>query len=317
MAARCYACRVRLEFQVAAAEAGLTLAAALRRHVPGLAWSRARGLCARGKLLVDGAALIDPAARLAAGQTVVLDEHARDPAPPRVRIVFEDAQVVVIDKPAGVSSVPYERRETGTAMDLLRATWRDAGRRATQTPLLVVHRLDKETSGLLMFAKTKRAEAALAAQLRTHAAQRTYLCVAHGRVAAGRLASRLVADRGDGLRGTTRRPAPGKDAVTHVTPREGLRGATLCEVRLETGRTHQIRIHLSEAGHPVVGERVYVRDFVRAGHQPIPSPRLMLHAAALSFAHPLSRDCPAGGGSRKKSGWSLGRGATAPFLPFR
>jgi 23S rRNA pseudouridine1911/1915/1917 synthase len=279
---------VKLELEVAADEAGQTLAAVLRRHVPGLAWSRARDLCARGKALVDGSAWTDPAARLAAGQRVVLDEHARDPAPPPVRIVFEDAQVVVIDKPAGVSSVPFERRELGTAMDLVRATWRAAGRRATSTPLFVVHRLDKDTSGLLMFAKTKRAEAALAAQLRTHQAQRTYLCVAHGHVAAGRIASHLVTNRGDGLRGRAWRPGIGKEAVTHVQAVEALRGATLCEVRLETGRTHQIRIHLSEAGHPLVGERVYVRDFEKAGHQTIGSLRLLLHAASLRFTHPVT-----------------------------
>jgi 23S rRNA pseudouridine1911/1915/1917 synthase len=279
---------MKLEFRVAPEEAGLTLAAVLRRRVPGLAWSRARSSCARGKALVDGTALTDPASRVGAGQVVVLDEHARDPAPPPVRIVFEDAQVVVIDKPAGVSSVPFERREIGTAMDLVRATWRAAGRRATTTPLLVVHRLDKDTSGLLLFAKTKRAEAALAAQLRTHAAGRTYLCVAHGRVTEVRLASRLVPDRGDGIRGSARRPGHGKESVTHVRPLEGLRGATLCEVRLETGRTHQIRIHLSEAGHPLVGERVYVRDFERAGHRLIPTWRLLLHAAGLRFTHPVT-----------------------------
>jgi 23S rRNA pseudouridine1911/1915/1917 synthase len=279
---------VKLELRVAEDEAGLTLAAVLRRHVPGLAWSRARDLCARGKAIVDGQPLTDPAARLAAGQAVVLDEHARDPAPPPVRIVLEDSQLVVIDKPAGVSSVPFERRETGTAMDLVRATWRAAGRRATTTPLLIVHRLDKDTSGLLVYAKTKRAEAALAAQLRTHTAQRTYLCVAHGQVQAGRLASRIVADRGDGLRGTTRHNTRGKEAVTHVKPLENLRGATLCEVRLETGRTHQIRIHLSEAGHPLVGERVYIRDYERAGRRPLGSRRLLLHAAELRFAHPVT-----------------------------
>ena len=76
--------------------------------------------------------------------------------------------------------------------------------------------------------------------------------------------------------------------MTHVKPIEGLRGATLCEVRLETGRTHQIRIHLSEAGHPLVGERVYVRDFERAGRLPIRAARLLLHAASLRFTHPLT-----------------------------
>src|SRR5262249_7797505 len=202
-----------------------------------------------------------------------------------VRIAFEDAHLVVIDKPAGVSSVPYESKETGTAMDLVRDAWRRLGRPATRTALFVVHRIDKETSGLLLYAKSKRAERALAAQFRTHAVGRRYVCVAHGRVAAATIESRLVADRGDGLRGSTRRPDQGKRAVTHVEPVRALRGATLCHVTLETGKTHQIRIHLAERGHPLVGERVYVRDY--AGPL-LPSPRLLLHAATLSFAHPMT-----------------------------
>ena len=107
----------------------------------------------------------------------------------------------------------------------------------------------------------------------------------------GRIESALVADRGDGLRGSARRPGEGKRAVTHVTAKQLLAGgrATLCEVRLETGKTHQIRIHLAERGHPLVGERVYIRDFERrAGGTPLPSPRLLLHAATLGFAHPIT-----------------------------
>jgi 23S rRNA pseudouridine1911/1915/1917 synthase len=148
-----------------------------------------------------------------------------------------------------------------------------------------VHRIDRATSGLLMFAKSKRAELGLAAQLRAHAMTREYRCVAHGTVVSGRIESNLVADRGDGLRGSTSDAARGKRSITNVEAMRALRGATLCTVRLETGRTHQIRIHLSESGHPLVGEEVYIRDY----RGPVlTSGRLMLHAATLGFEHPIT-----------------------------
>src|SRR5262249_49351631 len=99
--------------------------------------------------------------------------------------------------------------------------------------------------------------------------------------------SRLVTDRGDGLRGSTRRPNLGKRAITHVRALESLRGATLCEVRLETGKTHQIRIHMAESGHPLVGERVYVRDYKKRGNTPLESAALLPHAPTLGFRHPI------------------------------
>jgi 23S rRNA pseudouridine1911/1915/1917 synthase len=172
-------------------------------------------------------------------------------------------------------------------MDLIRDAWRRMGRPATETPIHVVHRIDKETSGLLVYAKSKRAEVALAAQFRAHTVGRTYVCVAHGAVKPGRIESTLVTDRGDGLRGS--RPG-GKRAVTHVAVVRRLRDATLCEVRLETGKTHQIRIHLAEQGHPLVGERVYIRDFENSGRRPLPAQRLLLHAATLGFAHPVTAE---------------------------
>jgi 23S rRNA pseudouridine1911/1915/1917 synthase len=285
---------VKRELRVTDDEDGLTLAALLRARLAGdgaeVTWSRARGLCTRGKVSVDGAVVLDPAARVKRRQTVAVDEHARAPKPEAAaNIVFEDAHVVVIDKPTGVSSVPYEKREQGTAMDAIRAAWRHAGRKATQTPLLVVHRIDKETSGLLAFAKTKLAERELQALFRAHEVERTYLCVAHGKLNDRTIASMLVTDRGDGLRGSTRRPGQGKRAVTHVRVVEELADATVCEVRLETGKTHQIRIHLAEAGHPLVGEKVYIRDFGKRGGEPLPSARLLLHAATLGFDHPVTK----------------------------
>src|SRR5690606_21941674 len=100
-----------------------------------------------------------------------------------------------------------------------------------------------------------------------------------------RIESNLVVDRGDGLRGSTSDPTRGKRAVTHVSVREPLRHATLCEVRLETGKTHQIRIHLAESGHPLVGEPVYIRDYRGSI---LTSGRLLLHAATLGFEHPIT-----------------------------
>lgn len=288
---------MRQELTVAADEAGMTLAALLRRRLSTadseVAWSRARSLCTRGKVTLDGAAALDPALRVRKGQVFFVDEQAKAPRPADAAvIIFEDAHVVVIDKPAGISSVPYEKREAGTAMDAIRSAWRYQGRRATSTPLHVVHRIDKETSGLLAFAKTKLAERVLQEQFRAHEVERTYLCVAHGKMEDRRIDSMLVVDRGDGLRGSTRRPRQGKRAVTHVRALEVIGAmalATLCEVRLETGKTHQIRIHFAELGHPLVGERVYIRDYKKAGHEPLPAERLMLHAATLGFLHPVSK----------------------------
>ena len=287
---------------------GETVAAFVKAR-SGEPWSRVKKQIETGKVFVDGGVVTDVAHRVAPGQVVEVRLAAPRPRDPlrEAVIVHEDAHVVVIDKPAGVSSVPYEDREGGTAMDLVRAAWRRMGRAATAVPLHVVHRIDRATSGLLVFATSKRAELGLAAQLRAHTMERTYRCVAHGAVTSRRVESRLVADRGDGLRGSTRHAGQGKRAVTHVTAVEplacdaeggavrtmsrgagllpGAAGATLCDVRLETGKTHQIRIHLAEAGHPLVGETVYVRDY--AGPV-IASPRLLLHAATLGFAHPIT-----------------------------
>jgi 23S rRNA pseudouridine1911/1915/1917 synthase len=277
-------------FTIGDADQGATVAAALRRQLSGQSWEQIRRLCTTGKVFVDDERALDPARRLRAGQRVSLNRTAPrpDPTPPGFRLVFEDAHLVVIDKPSGMSSVPYDRKETGTAMDAIRAVWKRKGKRATATPLYIVHRIDKDTSGLLCFAKTRLAERGLHAVFQRHTAARAYLALAEGDVGAMRIESHLVADRGDGIRGSTRHTEQGQHAVTFVEPVRRLPRVTLCRVRLETGRTHQIRIHLSERGHPLVGETVYIRDLLRAGKAPISAPRLMLHAATLGFRHPVT-----------------------------
>jgi 23S rRNA pseudouridine1911/1915/1917 synthase len=190
--------------------------------------------------------------------------------------------------------VPFEKNDRDTLLSLTRVAVRrvETSRGQPHNPgLRAVQRLDKETSGLVVFARTIPAQRHLQRQFTEHTALRRYLAVVHGAAGAGIHDSILVPDRGDGLRGSwgVYRPARGqppaeaRQAITHVTVEERLRRATLVSCRLETGRTHQIRIHLAEAGHPLVGETVYVRDFPGPW---LAAPRLMLHATELGFVHP-------------------------------
>lgn len=274
-----------------------TLAAVVRERT-GVAWSRARRLCAEGRVTVNGNRCLDSASRVASDAVVVVDTHA-----PRLRtgplaasaIVFADNDVVVVDKPAGMLSVADEPGNKDTLADYLRAMLRSTGGRGADAKLGVVHRLDKDTSGLMLFARTADAKRILAAQFRAHDIERIYHAIAHGAVAATRVETLLILDRGDGIRGSyghfrrPKGPAPieAKRSVTHLRPTAALTGATLVECRLETGRQHQIRIHLSELGHPLVGERVYIRDYAAMR---IESTRPMLHARTLGFVHPRTTE---------------------------
>jgi 23S rRNA pseudouridine1911/1915/1917 synthase len=256
----------------------------LRELLPDKSWNEVRRLARTGKIFVDGAPRLDPTELVPAGAEVELRQNApratRTPSLPRSAILYVDGQVVVVAKPSGISTVPYDENERGTLDQLLMETLSERGRRA---PLGVVHRIDKETSGVVIFARTTAAKLALKNQFRFHTVSRRYVAIAHGAVKSGTIESRLVKDRGDGRRGSTENEELGREAVTHVTFLESLRGATLLECRLETGRTHQIRIHLSERGHPLLGERVYSKSY---RGELLPAPRVMLHARELAFEHP-------------------------------
>jgi 23S rRNA pseudouridine1911/1915/1917 synthase len=275
------------------------------RALTGAPWSTARSMIETGKVKIAGAIAGSARRRVSAGEVIEIDPRAPKPKTVRLRslgedlIAYADAAVVVVRKPAGISTVPFDGEgaqedEGGTLDELVRDVLADQARREGRgraigrVPLGVVQRLDKVTSGLLVFARNFSAKKHLSQQLRQRSMHRRYLAIAHGDVRSGTHRSLLVPNRGDGLRGSSARRhgrAPGDEelAITHVERIEGLRGATLIACKLETGRTHQIRIHLAEAGHPLVGEHVYARHY--KGPQ-IKAPRVMLHAAELGFVHP-------------------------------
>ena len=279
------------EFVFDGAHSGRRLDAVLK-SLSGLSWERARRAIESGKVTVNGQHAGDGAAEVRTGNRIRVDERAQGKKAEKsndIVIVHLDSALVVVEKPAGVSTIPFgdetleQQRETLDSLVRARLTKMLGGRGRPE--LGIVQRLDKETSGLIVFPRTVDAKKHLGQQLRVHTMHRRYLALVHGTVIGGTIRSQFVANRGDGLRGSTNNPTLGQVAVTHLEQVERLSGATLVACQLETGRTHQIRIHLSEAGHPLLGERVYVRRF--AG--PIlPAERIMLHAAELGFVHPTT-----------------------------
>ncbi len=206
----------------------------------------------------------------------------------RLRILHEDRHVVIVDKPAGLLTLPTPRQERDTLLD--RVSRYLAIRHGGRPYAGVVHRLDRDTSGALAFAKSPEAVRAFQELFKAHDIERQYLAVVEGVMPreTGTIDLALVTDRGDLRRGVARRPGEGRRAVTHyrVVERFGP-VATLVACWLETGRTHQIRIHLAEQGHPVVGDLVY-----RPKEQPrckATFHRQALHAQTLGFVHPLTK----------------------------
>ena len=299
---------------VAAADRGTTLAAFLRAQLGDASWSRVQKLVRSRHVLIHGNICTDPARRLKEGEVVkILEASApRLPGAGDVRIVHLDDEVVVVDKPPGVTTTrhheerswPARRRQMQPTLEELvpeaiqrRLVARGGAKKRRLAPVRAVHRIDRETSGLVAFARTVPAARILAEQFRLHTTHRRYLAIVVGRARGGTIRSQLVRDRGDGRRGSAEDDEEGKLAVTHVTPVEHFGDAyTLVECQLETGRTHQIRIHMAESGHPVCGERVYLQQRSGGGHQPrsggakdeSQAPRVMLHAAELGFVHPES-----------------------------
>lgn len=302
-------------FHVAPEESQRTLASLLRQKLEGLAWSEVRKLIRGRHVQINGNLCMDAGRRLKPGEVVKLLEFPAAP-PAReddVRIRYLDQHLVIVEKPAGITSVRHaeerhwssqRRNIQPTLEDLLprviakKSSRGQRGRRGAPPgklpPVRPVHRLDRETSGLMAFARTPAAERQLAQQFRRHTTSRRYLAVIQGFVSERTIESQLVRDRGDGRRGSTQEPDVGKRAVTHVKPIERLGEYTLVECRLDTGRTHQIRIQLAELGHPLCGETIYQKPLgrnlqggaIRADRSG--APRLALHSAELTLEHPMT-----------------------------
>jgi 23S rRNA pseudouridine1911/1915/1917 synthase len=252
------------KFEVTADEAGLRLDQVVPRHVAGLSRRQARAVIDLGGVFVDRARVKVAGRPVRPGQ--VIEVHiggalGRDRPPPEPAIVFVDDHVIVADKPAGLVTAPTPESDRGDLLDQLAQRYGE---------VYLVHRIDLPTSGLLVFARTRDANKQLGDAFVRHDVDREYRAVVVGEVTAQ----------------TIDRPISGKRAVTHVSIVEPLARATLVAARLETGRTHQIRIHLAGLGHPVAGDHQHGGELARTF---IPkAPRLALHAAVLGFTHPAT-----------------------------
>jgi 23S rRNA pseudouridine1911/1915/1917 synthase len=274
------------------ASAGARLDRWLSERLTDLSRARLQSLIRGGLVRVDGA-VSKAAHRLRGGERVEIEvpppaDETLTPESVPLSIVHEDAHVLVVDKPAGMVVHPGAGRSDGTlAAAILAHAPTTAGVGGPRRPG-IVHRLDKDTSGLLVVAKTQQAYDDLVAQLAARTVTRRYLAVVHGRVRA----NEAVVDAPIGRHPTERvkmaiRPAGrGKRAVTRYRVLERFDDFTFLEVRLETGRTHQIRVHLASLGHPVVGDSVYGKPRTRS---PIPLDGYALHATGLAFVHPAFR----------------------------
>lgn len=216
---------------------------------------------------------------------------ARTPAqpeatpPPPLNIVYEDAHILVVDKPAGVVVHPAPGHAAGTLVDALRAHVPDLDTGDDPTRPGIVHRLDKDTSGLLVIAKDAASHAALADQMKERQTIKRYLALVEGNLSTpeGVIEAPIGRDPRNRQRmAIVRVGAGGREARTRFRVLQMARGRTLLELQLETGRTHQIRVHLAAVNHPVVGDPVYGRP-----QPPLPK-RQFLHAAHLEFAHPVT-----------------------------
>lgn len=334
-------------YHLCAENDGQTLSAALKAVVADASWKQVKKWIAKRQVQINGNLCLDEARRVTEKDVIKLwEQPLASPARARdIRIVYLDANLLVVEKPSGVTSVRhFAERKISTRRRQLQPTLEELlppalakaqklrwpplppvgmnkGRRETnlkrgkkqpnllqnakklppELQVFPVHRLDRDTSGLMLFARNRIAEQKLIGLFRRQAVSREYVAVCHGLIENQTIKSMLVRDRGDGVRGSLPEDADAESsqaaqqAITHIISSEPIETASnsnhysLIRLKLETGRTHQIRIHLSEAGHPICGDKIYFKradgTLTKDGSQP---PRQVLHSDRLAFTHPIT-----------------------------
>lgn len=313
-----------IQFLVERFESGQTVSELLRKRYK-LTWTRAKRLVEGGHIRVAGQTTRAPEQRVKSGnrfwiaagvleikqapgqETKAKITAAKKAAPkpkkkieappPGIELIYSDDAVVVVNKPAGLttSRSKEDREEFGPGQRFLPKTLEEYLPTVLGTPnkkVYAVHRLDRDTTGLIVFARNSEASRSLQQQFRGRSVERRYVAITRGVPKPGKIETVLVPERGDGRRGSgDAEHADAKRAVTHVSIRESANNFALVECKLDTGRTHQIRIHLGEAGVPLCGERLYDRPLkgapLRDGSS---ADRPMLHAYRLGFQHPETEE---------------------------
>jgi 23S rRNA pseudouridine1911/1915/1917 synthase len=287
--------------KIASDAAGWRLDRALAAALPALSRERLKALISSGSVKnQSGNAIRDPAAKAAAGEAY--EVHVPPPAEAhnlpqdiKLDVVFEDEHLIVVDKPAGLVVHPAAGNLDGTLVNALlhHCAGQLSGIGGVARPG-IVHRIDKDTSGLIVAAKDDRTHEGLSAQFARHSIHRAYHAIVAGipSPASGTIDAALARSSANRQKMAIVEGGRGKRAVTHYRLVTVLREAALVECRLETGRTHQVRVHMTSIGHPLLGDPAYGRT--RTAHREtlksLNFQRQALHAAELGFLHPISKE---------------------------
>ncbi|MDX3910025.1 MAG: RluA family pseudouridine synthase [Sphingobium sp.] len=278
---------------------GARLDKALAALLPDLSRERIKALILEGRVSGPGGrAAADPSMKVALGQAFSV--HVPPPTEAHaiaediaLTVVYEDADLIVIDKPAGMVVHPAAGNGDGTLVNALlhHCAGQLSGIGGVARPG-IVHRIDKDTSGLLVAAKTDKAHEGLARQFKDHSIERLYAAIVAGRPLppAGTISQWLGRSDSDRKKMAVQPEGRGKHAVTHYRTLEPLRDATLVECKLETGRTHQVRVHMAHLGHPLIGDPVYSKSkkHFKSLLETLSFDRQALHARTLGFIHPVT-----------------------------
>jgi 23S rRNA pseudouridine1911/1915/1917 synthase len=261
-------------------------------QVPSLSRSFVQTLIDQGEILVDGQPR-KAKFKMTPGEVVTLtvpeaEEIGLEAEKIALDIIYEDDDLIVLNKPAGMVVHPAPGHASGTLVNALLHHAPEINVGGTNRPG-IIHRLDRETSGVMVVVKTTRARTSLVAQWQARTVEKGYIALSHGVIAEDEATINAPVARDPQNRKKMAVQRGGREAITHVTATERLRGATLFDVDLETGRTHQIRVHLAFIGYPIVGDQLYNRYVGPFGGKEAIVKRQFLHAARLAFRLPDGR----------------------------